>query len=213
MTPALRRLFGIGVPLVFVAAACSTAATSAGPSQLPSVAPATSMSPVPTATPSSTPVATPTSVPSAAACVGLPQSVGLPSDRVTDLTYSSGADADRLTFVFGNPSLPGPAEPPQGSLEVARPPFTQAGSGAAIDMLGEHVLQVRFTGMSITNDVGQPTYTGPQGFETPDLPALRHAVLFDAYEGIMGWYVGYDGAGCVTLSGDGTAITVDIGHP
>ena len=68
-------------------------------------------------------------------------------------------------------------------------------------MIGEHVLALRFTGMSLSNDVGQPTYDGPRELK-PDLEALRHAVLFDASEGIVGWYIGYDGSGCPTLDAE-----------
>ena len=89
-----------------------------------------------------------------------------------------------------------------GSLDVARPPFTQAGSGAPIDMTGEHVVQVAFTGMSLQNDAGEVMFTGPTELK-PNLPALRKAVQFDASEGTIGWYIGYDGTGCVVLGRDG----------
>ena len=32
--------------------------------------------------------------------------------------------------------------------------------------------------------------------------ALRAVVNFDAFEGVTGWYIGYDGPGCVTLASD-----------
>ncbi len=67
--------------------------------------------------------------------------------------------------------------------------------------------------MSLSDDVGRrrPT-TGPTEFR-PDLPVLRHAVLFDAFEGQIGWYIGYDGPGCVTLGRDGNDVTVAIQRP
>jgi hypothetical protein len=37
-------------------------------------------------------------------------------------------------------------------------------------------------------------------------------VLYDASEGIVGWYIGYDGPGCVTLARVGSAVTVTIAH-
>ena len=43
--------------------------------------------------------------------------------------------------------------------------------------------------MSLQNDVGQATYEGPASVK-PDLPALRQVVLYDAFEGQMGWYIG-----------------------
>lgn len=211
------RLLLAGVVLSLVAAGCAT--TGSGPSRVPgasgSAAPSpssvASVSPTtaPSVASSSTP--SPTVAPSVASCDALPQTVLLPSDRFTDLSHTSGASADRLTFVFGNPSLPGPAGPPKGALEVAESPYTLAGSGATIDVFGEHVVQVRFSGMSLSNDVGQPTYAGPAGVE-PDLRALRHAVMFDASEGVIGWYVGYDGSGCLTLVRDGNEVTLVIEH-
>jgi len=202
------------VALTLVAAACGPTT----PSATPSSAPATTVAPTPTPTASVSPNPSPSPSPSASpsgssavTCQPLPQAGQLTSDRFTDLTVSAGATADRLTFVFGSSSLPGPASPPQGSLDVARPPYTQAGSGAAIAMTGEHVLQLRFTGMSLQNDAGEETYTGPAEVK-PGLPALRHAILFDASEGVIGWYIGYDGTACVTLGRDGDNVTLTFDH-
>lgn len=211
-----RTIAPIALALVALTiAACGPSTPSATPSSVPS----------PTAVPTATASASVSSAPSpslvstaspaessAGTCQPLPQTGQLSSDRFTDLTVAAGASADRLTFVFGSPSLPGPAGPPQGSLDVAKPPYTQAGSGAAIAMTGEHVLQLRFTGMSLQNDAGEETYTGPAEAK-PNLPALRHAVLFDASEGVVGWYIGYDGAGCVTLGRDGDNVTLTFDHP
>ena len=182
------------------AAASAAASASAVPSA------AVSASPAPTAS------AAPSAAASTAACTPLPQEGILPSDRFTDLNVERRLNEDRLTFTFGNPSLPGGPTLPQGSLEVGRPPYSHAGSGASIDMAGEHVLVLRFTGMSLQNDVGQPTYDGPAELE-PRFPALKHAVQFDASEGVVGWYIGYDGAGCVTLGRSGSDVTITIAHP
>ena len=32
-------------------------------------------------------------------------------------------------------------------------------------------------------------------------------------EGVVGWYIGYDGNGCVTLTNDGSDVIVAIDHP
>ena len=135
----------------------------------------------------------------------------MPSDRFTDIKVVPGADADRLVFVFGNASLPGPPTPPQGSLEVARPPYTQAASGKSITIAGDHVVQVRFTGMSLANDVGQPTYDGRTDIRATGT-AFKQAVLFDASEGVIGWYVGYDGSGCVSMAVGAHDVTLVIGR-
>jgi hypothetical protein len=88
-------------------------------------------------------------------------------------------------------------------------PYTFAGSGAPIDMAGEHVLLLRFRHMSLANDVGQETYSGPREL-IADGPGFRQATLFDESEGVIGWYVGYDGPGCVTLGQQGRSVTLSI---
>jgi hypothetical protein len=187
------------------------ATASAAPSSA-SAAPATTepSSPSTSATPSIEP---PTASPDAEACEITPQAGRLPSDRMTDVRISTSGTADLVTFVFGTLSLP---EPPQGvsegSLDEAIPPFTQSASGLPIDVTGEHVAQIRFSGMSIVNDVGEPTYDGAMDFR-PDLTALKTVVNFDMFEGVVGWYIGYDGNGCLTLTSDATSVTVAVDHP
>jgi hypothetical protein len=211
------RLALAGLVAVLLVAACGPSAaspspsSSVGPSTVASAPPTAAPSVAPTAMPSPSATLSPTPAPSVAACAELPQSGVLPSDRFVDLRVTPGPEADRLVFVFGNASLPGPPSPPRGSLEVASPPYTQAGSGATIDVVGAHVLQIRFDGMSLANDLGQPTYDGPTDVRA-DGDAFRHAVLFDASEGVIGWYVGYNGAGCVTLVRDGSNLTLVIEH-
>ena len=219
-TGRLHLVLAVLASISVVVAGCGSAASSSTPrasvtvvSATPSAAASAKPSVIPTVTIPPTVTARPASPsPSSAACVLVPQTFALPSDRFTDISVSSGATADRLTFVFGNPSLPGPAGPPQGSLEVAEGPYTVAGSGAPIEIAGEHVLQVRFSGMSLSNDVGQETYVGPPDVK-PEFPVLRQAVMFDASEGIVGWLVGYDGPGCATLVRKGTTITLIFDHP
>jgi hypothetical protein len=145
-------------------------------------------------------------------CVVKPQEGPLSSDRMTDVVISSTDKADLITFVFGDPSLPGPAGQPRGDLVIAKPPYTQSGSGQKIRMLGEHVLQLRFMHMSLSADTGDLTYNGPDSFK-PNLPVLRHAAQFDAFEGQIGWYLGYDGPGCVTLGRDGNNVTIAFARP
>ena len=212
MTHAIRRLAAVitTATLAFAVVACTSGTASTAPSAAASAAP----SPSPTASPAtsasgaSSPAASPSA---AAACTTMPQTWTLPTDRFTDVTVTPGATSDQITFVFGESSLPGPAGPPMGSLDVARPPYTQAGSGATIDMTGEHVLGLRFTGMSLQNDAGELMFTGPAEL-SPNLPALRKAVQFDASEGQVGWYIGYDGTGCVRLGHDASGVSLTIDH-
>jgi ABC-type phosphate transport system substrate-binding protein len=213
MTHATRRLRIAALCLVaLAAAACGPATSSATPSSPASASPVPTSSPsVPATTPSAIPSATSVASSSTAACAAMPQTADMPSDRFTDLKVTPGPTADRLTFVFGKPSLSSPAGPPSGTLDVASPPYTQAGSGAAITMTGHRVVAIRFSGMSLQNDAAEETYSGPTDLR-PNLPALRDAVLYDASEGVVGWYVGYDGSGCVTLGRDGDTVTVSIDH-
>jgi hypothetical protein len=215
MTHATRPLVLVISSLCLVAlvvGACGPATSSATPSSSASPAPVpTSSISAPATTPSAIPSATAGASSSTAACAAMPQTADMPSDRFTDLKVTSGPSSDRLTFVFGNASLSNPGGPPAGTLDVASPPYTQAGSGATIALTGDHVIAIRFSGMSLQNDAAEETYSGPTDIR-PDLPALRDAVLYDASEGIVGWYVGYDGSGCVTLARVGNTVTVSIDH-
>ncbi len=220
MTPTPRRRSVAATTLIvclLIASACTQATQSSSPSPSPSATGSPSI--VPSASPSATqtaaptPTSTPTASPSPVAdCVVKPQEGPLSSDRMTDVVISSTDKADLVTFVFGNVSLPGPGGQPRGDLTVAEAPYTQAGSGQAIDMQGDHVLQLRFIHMSLSSDTGDPTYNGPEAFK-PDLAVLRHAVMFDQSEGQVGWYIGYDGPGCVTLGRSGNDVTVAFERP
>lgn len=209
---------------VLVGAGCGSTTTTAEPSPSVVPPPSSSASPEADASPSTAPTAapatptpTPTVAPSqsaaAEACPIAPQTGRLLSDRVTGVTISTSASADLVTFEFGNMSVP---EPPQGAsegtLEAAVPPYTEAASGLPVEVTGEQVALVRFTGMSLMNDVGEPTYDGRLDFR-PDLPALRSLVNYDMSEGVVGWYIGYDGGGCLTLRSDGRNVVVVIDHP
>jgi len=214
------RLLVIVAGVALIAAACSTTTPPTLPSNGPTASSAPATAAPSSAEPSTEPTASATtaSSPTASAapptaCAIEPQSGRLPSDRMTNAVVSTSAGADLVTFVFGDLSLP---QPPQGasegSLEAAEPPYTEGASGLPVDVTGEHVAIVRFTGMSLSNDVGQPTYDGTMDFR-PDLAALRTVVNYDMSEGVIGWYIGYDGPGCITLSSDARSVTVAIDHP
>jgi hypothetical protein len=211
----LALMFVAVAGLIVTACGGTTATTPATPSTAPSSPSAAPATTGPTTAPASaSPSAEPpTASPEDEACQITPQAGRLPSDRMTDVRISTSGTADLVTFVFGNLSLP---EPPQGvsegSLDAAVPPFTQSASGLPIDVTGQHVAQIRFSGMSIVNDVGEPTYDGTMDFR-PDLTALKTVVNFDMFEGVVGWYIGYDGDGCVNLTSDATSVTVVIDHP
>ncbi len=140
-----------------------------------------------------------------------PPSIAPPTDRLVDVSASTAGDQDQLIFHFGNMSVPGPGGPPTGRLSVAKKPYTEGASGRPIDMQGERVVQVVFQGMSLVADTGDLVYTGPPELQ-PDLTALKHAVEFDESEGVIGWYIGFDGPGCVTISRDGMDVIVAFAH-
>jgi len=212
--PATGALLAIAV----VVGGCGAAAGSATPAGSRSAAPTASAVPTvsPTATSTSTlspaPLTTPTVSASATACVSMPQTGIVPSDRLTAIKVLGLPGRDIVRFEFGTGSLT-PAGPPSGSLDVASPPFTEGASGLPIDLEGEHALQVVFRNMSIVNDVGQPTFTGERQVQVTDASrSLRQVIIFDESEGQIGWYIGYDGSSCVTLSREGNTILLAIDY-
>jgi hypothetical protein len=148
--------------------------------------------------------------PSSSECAVEPQDGLLPSDRVVSVEVSTSPTTDFVTFSFDAGSLT-PAGPPKGELTVAEPPFTFGPSGLPIDLQGQHALQVRFSGMSLSNDAGEQTFTGDPDIHA-DMPALKQVVMYDESEGIAAWYIGYDGTGCVTLVRDRLEVVVAIAH-
>lgn len=209
MTHGPRRPILITVALAAaMTAACSPATTTPAPSGA-TVSPSRAAESALTA-----PTAPPTPTPSPTAVAGCPiasQTGRLPSDRLVDVVISSTATADIVTFVFGDDSLPGPPGAPEGTLGSAEPPFVEGASGEPIELEGEHVALIRFAGMSIVNDVGQPVYDGQLSFQ-PDTSTLRHVVNSEMFEGVVSWYIGYDGVGCLTLASDGRNVSVIIDH-
>jgi hypothetical protein len=191
-------------------------ASPAGPSVAPSDVAAASGSPVASpstgasASPSMAASAVPTPTP-ATACAIATQRVRPPSDRLIDIIVRSNASADLVRFVFGEASLEGSGGQPTAVLLRAKRPYTRAGSGKPIAVLGQRVAQLRFDHMSNMNDIGEPTYQGPAEVR-PKLQALRHLALFDDSEGVVGWYIGFDGRGCATLSVRGSEVILTIDH-
>jgi hypothetical protein len=180
-----RRLVLAAAVIVSVATACASASPSAGSSGS-------------SGTPTECPVA------------GL--TGRLPSNRLLDVTVASGETTDRVSFVFGS-QVSSPAGDPMGRVAQAEPPFSSAGSGAPIDVAGTRFLEIRFSGMVIAGEDGTPTFIGRRDQEV-DFPALRQVTLYDESEGVVGWYVGFDGPGCATLTFDAgtSAVQLEIAH-
>ena len=204
--PRRRTLITAALAAAITVAACSPATITPAPSQA-TVSPSRAAQSAPTA-PTDPPPPTPSPT-VAAGCPIASQTGRLPSDRLVDVVITSTATADIVTFVFGDDSLPGTAGAPEGTLGSAEPPFVEGASGEPIKLEGEHVALIRFAGMSIVNDVGQPVYDGQLSFQ-PDTSTLRHVVNSETFEGVVSWYIGYDGVGCLTLASDGRNVSVII---
>jgi hypothetical protein len=156
---------------------------------------------------------TPVASPSAAACLVLPQTGPAPSDRLTGIDVLGLPGRDIVRFVFGAGSLT-PAGPPTETISVAKRPLTEGPSGRPIDLQGKQALQVVFRGMSLQNDVGQPTFAGERRILVDQASrSLRDVVIFDESEGQIGWFVGYEASSCLSLSreGDDLVLSIDYG--
>jgi hypothetical protein len=205
----------MAVVVAVVAVGCGQPAPSFSPTISPgatataAASPAVESSPTATAEPSLAVEPTPTGSPSSVACAFKRQTVGPPSDRLTGIEILGLAGKDIVAFDFGPESL-SPAGKPTGSLSVATPPFTAAASGKRIALSGEHALKIVFTGMAVTNDLGEPTFSGERHIRVDDGRSLREVILFDESEGQIAWYIGFDGSPCVKLSGEGDRIIVGI---
>jgi hypothetical protein len=192
----MRRAAALALSLALVAAGCGSAGpsgstSSAGASGASSFAPAT---PAPTNCP----------IPGARA--------GLPSNRLVDVVVEPGSVSDRVTFRFG-PAIPSPAGDPTAALAEAHPPFSVATSGAIIDVAGSRFLDIRFDHMALADEAGNPSFTGSRD-QKVDFPAVRHVTEYDESEGVIGWYVGIEGPGCVQLTFDAAsnAVRLEVAH-
>jgi hypothetical protein len=197
--------------IVVVALAACSPAVSPPPSSVAPTAPPASASPTSLA---SAPAASPSVAPSSSfATCDLPTwHENLPSGRLVRVTAAPAAGLDTLTFQFA----PGGDNPgtPFGDITIAEPPFTQGASGLPMTVEGDHFLQVRFDKMDIVDGAGNEIYNGLRDIK-PEATALRQAIEFDAFEGVVGWYVGFAGPTCVTVASDPAALTISlrIAHP
>jgi hypothetical protein len=136
----------------------------------------------------------------------------LPSGRLVRVSAATATGLDSLTFQFA----PGADNPgtPIGDITIAKPPFTQGASGQPMSVAGDQFLKVRFEKMDIVDAAGNEIYHGSTDIK-PGSPALREAIQFDAFEGVVGWYVGFSGPTCVTVAGDPATLTITlrIAHP
>ncbi len=133
------------------------------------------------------------------------------TNTLVDVQITSDGLSDRVTFTLGEP-----ASEPTGStgrLQAVEPPSAQGGSGLPVSVAGTRFVELHLDGMAITDDPGVPTYVGPSSVK-PEMLALRHVQMTEAFEGVYNFVIGYDGNGCVGLIGDDDArtLTLTIGH-
>ena len=214
----MSRVLAVAILLVgLVTSACSSidpTGTMETASPIASAAPtATSAETPPSAPASATPEPASTTPAAAASPCPVERTEGvIPFDRLVDVEVVEGADADLVVFTFERSPTPPPQGPASGTLELAEPPFTHGASGLPIELRGERAVIVRFDGQTLATDEGEAIYDGPLEIR-PELPALRDVVNFDLFEGVAGWYIGWDGPGCVTLLTSGDEVAVYFGHP
>jgi hypothetical protein len=113
------------------------------------------------------------------------------------VAVESGLGVDRITFSFGPPS--GQSATPAGELRPARPPFSEAGSGAPVTIAGDRFISIVFRGMLISDEAGNAVYRGPMDLK-PIAPAIQQLRLLDNFEGHLGWVAGIRGPGCVRVT-------------
>ncbi|MDP9482848.1 MAG: hypothetical protein M3P84_06460 [Chloroflexota bacterium] len=199
--------------IVLALAACSPA-VSVSPSPVPPTGSPPSASPTPVASPSASATVAPSVAPSVAfAACDLPAwHANLPSGRMVRVTAATAPGLDTLTFQF----VPGGENPgtPFGDITTTRPPFTYGASGLPLSVEGDHFLQVRFEKMDISDASGNDVYDGSRDLK-PGFPALRQAIEYDGFEGVIGWFVGMSGPTCVSVASDPAALTITlrIAHP
>jgi hypothetical protein len=199
----IRRL--LNAALVVALSGCAQAPSAVPPS--PSAPPAS-----PSLAPSAPSTAEPSPPPTIAGCPIPPTLGALRSNTLTGMRAETVGAVDRMTFTFGDP-VDLPVEP-MGRLAATSPPFSHGTTGDPVDVVGEHFLEVVFTGLALSDEEGTPTFEGQRDARY-GLPAIKHAVVFDESEGQVGVIVGYTGDGCPTLGGDPDAgtVTIEIPHP
>ena len=135
----------------------------------------------------------------------------LRSNTLIDAIVSSDGVSDSITFQLGE-AAPGPIGS-TGRLRPVEPPFFQDGTGLPVTVLGTHFVGLHLEGMLLADEDGAALYQGPTSVK-PALLSLRQVEMFEAFEGVYIFVLGYDGNGCVALADDAAAktLTVTIGH-
>ena len=166
-------------------------------------------SPSPVTTPEATEPSTATPAPTTGSggCPLAEQSGPLFTNTLVDVGVDSDGLTDRVTFTLGDPV--DMIINPRGTIRPVEPPFIEDGSGEAVEVLGEHHLELRMDPMQMFDAAGNPTFVG-EGTITPNFLSLKQVELTGGFEGIYLFVIGWDGGGCVTLSSDEPSRTITI---
>lgn len=159
--------------------------------------------PTPSGPPSDASPAAPTGSGGPSPCPIEPTSGRLASNRLLDVVVDPAGTWVR--FRFGPSS--GPAG--EGRLEAAEPPFDRTASGQAIEVEGERVVRLHFDALVLFDELGNPTYGGPDRIRPVGGP-IREVVVEEAFEGVMSWLVGFDGPACVRLRQGLDPLTLEL---
>ncbi len=210
MTTRRHRLLGsasLGLAGLLLATACSagpvaspggSATTTTGPGDsIPSTGPTSSAPTPPSSAAPTTPSTSPGPTGSPAACT-LPQPGPLASDTLIGATL----ERDRLVFTFGSRPPEAIAQPVLGVV-FAGPPFSMAGSGLPVSVIGDRFLRIRMDGMVVARPNGDPVFSGPRDLLLAG-GTIPEAVMVDESEGVVTWIVGLSSDGCPTIRRDTT---------
>lgn len=107
---------------------------------------------------------------------------------LTEILFSSDGDVDQLNFRFEGST--GDLSYDVGYVDAAEAP-----SGDAVEVDGEVVLRVAMSpasGVDLTGDTAEETYTAPDRFDTETLSSVNEVALAEDFEAMMTWAVGLD---------------------
>ena len=128
------------------------------------------------------------------------------------LGSSPAPTADSADVRVRHGSLAGPAAPPTGdarappSRRSPRPPAASRSTSRASTPSRSGSAACRCP----TTSASRPTPADREYSRI--LPALKQVVMYDESEGVVGWYIGYDGTAASTLVRDGNDVMVTIAH-
>jgi hypothetical protein len=127
---------------------------------------------------------------------------------VADIRLGTHDGYDRIVFEYVD------AGTPDFDVGEAQPPFAHDPSGLPLDVAGDPVFELRFTGATkFDTESGDQPYTGSTDFE-PGYPQIVQFVESSDFEGTHKWYLGVNGGDCLRAFylTDPSRIVIDVQH-